>query len=59
VSLMLDVRLEVWLLALLAGWSPDIIFFFLGLYFFFKICKEPASVLANRLKYYFRLLRLW
>ncbi len=56
---MLDVRLEVWLLALLAGWSPDIIFFFLGLYFFFKICKEPASVLANRLKYYFRLLRLW
>jgi lipopolysaccharide export system permease protein len=22
---------------LLAGWSPDIIFFFLGLYFFFKM----------------------
>jgi lipopolysaccharide export LptBFGC system permease protein LptF len=22
---------------LLAGWSPDIVFFFLGLYFFFKM----------------------
>jgi hypothetical protein len=34
---MLGVRLEVRLLALLAGWSPDIILFFLGLYFFFKM----------------------
>ncbi len=57
---MLGVRLEVRLLALLAGWSPDIIIFFLGLASS-STCqrKEPASVLADGLKYYFRLLRLW
>jgi hypothetical protein len=34
---MLGVRLEVRLLALLAGWSPDIIIFFLGPRFFFNM----------------------